>query len=197
MHKANQRCTSSNAVIWAHNSDRYLIQFNEVSHTGFSGDEQGFNMDLLCFYCVFQYKYSHDNVGDSYLICSQRYFDKYSRNIIRYNIRQNHKRYTFTMTSPTDNIYIYNNKIYTNYPEILGLFIIWIIEGGKPDNIYFQNNIIYYYRNGKNYFKDTLYFFHYQTIGMVRIKASALTHSKRLHYYQSNVYSPWNRRVRI
>lgn len=158
VYKANQRGTSPNAGIWPHNSDRTLMQYNEVSHTGFSGDGQGFDIDLLCFDCISQYNYSHDNAGGSHLICSQGNFGKSSRNIIRYNISQNDKRYTFTMAGSTDSTYIYNNKIYTNDPETLGLFTTWMMEGGKPDNTFFYNNIIYYDGEGENCFADTLRF---------------------------------------
>lgn len=158
VYKANQRGTSPNAGIWPHNSDRALMQYNEVSHTGFSGDGQGFDIDLLCFDCISQYNYSHDNAGGSHLICSQGNFGKSSRNIIRYNISQNDKRYTFTIAGSTDSTYIYNNKIYTDDPETLGLFTTWMMEGGKPDNTFFYNNIIYYDGKGENCFADTLNF---------------------------------------
>lgn len=158
VYKANQRGTSPNAGIWPHNSDRAVMQYNEVSHTGFSGDGQGFDIDLLCFDCISQYNYSHDNEGGSHLICSQGNFGKSSRNVIRYNISQNDGRYTFTIAGSTDSTYIYNNKIYINNSKTLGLFTTWMIEKGKPDNTFFYKNIIYYEGNGENSFKDTLNF---------------------------------------
>lgn len=156
--KANQRGLDPNAGIWPHNSDSVIMQYNEVSHTGFSGDGQGFDIDMLCFDCISQYNYSHDNAGGFHLICSQGSKGRSSRNIIRYNKSINDQRHIFSFAGSIDSTYIYENEIIVSDSNALGMFASWAWDGGKPSNIFFCDNKITYWGKGENSMKDTVNF---------------------------------------
>lgn len=148
--KANANKLDPNAGIWPHNSDNVIMQYNEVSNTFFSGDGQGFDIDLLCSGCLVQYNYSHDNDGGFLLICSDK-SGITERSIVRYNISQNDKRHTFYIAGSVDLSYIYNNTIYLDDPTgENGLFFTGELDGGVPENIFFDNNIVYINGIGKN-----------------------------------------------
>ncbi|HXK59656.1 MAG TPA: right-handed parallel beta-helix repeat-containing protein [Acidobacteriota bacterium] len=74
--------------IWAWQSDRVVMQYN-VSHHNRSttGDGGGFDLDGGVTNSIIQYNYSHNNFGPGYLIC-QVGRNKFSGNIVRYNISQ-------------------------------------------------------------------------------------------------------------
>lgn len=158
VYKANQRGTDPNAGIWPHNSDSVLIQYNEVSHTGFSGDGQGFDIDMLCFDCISQYNFSHDNSGGFYLVCSQGSKGRSSRNIIRYNKSVNDKRHIFSFAGSIDSTYIYGNEIVTGGDGSLGMFTSWAWDNGKPSNTFIYDNKFIYTSGGENTLKDTINF---------------------------------------
>ncbi len=141
--KNNFAPTEGPVGIWAYNSDRVVIQFNEAyaNRTGSGKDGGGFDLDIDVQNSVMQYNYSHDNDGAGYLLCCDA---SNSGNVIRYNISQNDGRkngyaaifFFFYM----DNTEIYNNTIYMNQ------------TGGSPRAVYlqsgttnmrFRNNIFY------------------------------------------------------
>lgn len=74
--------------IWTWQSDRVIMQFN-ISHHNRSptGDGGGFDFDGGVTNSVIQYNYSHNNFGPGFLIC-QVGRNKFSGNIVRYNISQ-------------------------------------------------------------------------------------------------------------
>lgn len=156
--KANQRGLDPNAGIWPHNSDSVIMQYNEVSHTGFSGDGQGFDIDMLCFDCISQYNYSHDNTGGFHLVCSQGSKGRSSRNIIRYNKSINDQRHIFSFAGSIDSTYIYKNEIVVSDSSALGMFASWAWDEGKPSNTFFYDNKIKYHGKGENTMKDTVNF---------------------------------------
>ena len=139
VYKANINKIDPNAGIWPHNSDSAVVQYNEVSHTFFSGDGQGFDIDILSSHCVVQYNYSHDNEGGFILICG----DKASRtdsNIIRYNISQNDGGSVFTFAYRSYNTKIYNNTIFIGAGSMTKIVGNWEWSGSHA---YFYNNIFY------------------------------------------------------
>lgn len=155
--KANQGGIDPNAGIWPHNSDSVIMQYNEVSHTGFSGDGQGFDIDMLCFDCISQYNYSHNNAGGFHLICSEGREGRSSRNIIRYNKSINDQRYIFSFVGSIDSTYVYGNEIVVEDSNALGMFTSWDWNG-KPSNTFFYDNKIKYLGEGENAMKDTVNF---------------------------------------
>ncbi len=74
--------------IWTWQSDRVIMQFN-ISHHNRSttGDGGGFDLDGGVTNSIIQYNYSHNNFGPGFLIC-QVGRNKFSGNIVRYNISQ-------------------------------------------------------------------------------------------------------------
>lgn len=81
------------AGIWPWSSDDTLIQYNEVCHTGYNGDDgQAFDADFNCQGTVFQYNHSHDNPNGAFLCCCNESAKGSLGNInpvIRYNLSVN------------------------------------------------------------------------------------------------------------
>ena len=99
------------AGVWPQRCENTLIQYNEVSHTAVGGktvwDSEGFNDDLSCTGSIFQYNYSHDNLGGFLLVCGGK------DTIARYNVSRNDGTATFTFENDVvSNARIYNNTIY-------------------------------------------------------------------------------------
>ncbi|WP_433439979.1 hypothetical protein [Nonomuraea sp. CA-141351] len=140
------RASASHAAIVAFNSDRPVVQYNEI--TGGSATPPSFslsvdagNRDL-----VYQYNFSHDNDGPFMLFCA--FAGTYSDGAtIRYNISQNDKDLllgTFeipVVANGCDNaitrVKFYNNVIYSPTAKA--------IAGSRGDHtpIEFTNNIFY------------------------------------------------------
>jgi hypothetical protein len=82
------------AGIWAYNSNRVTIQFNEsyANRTGGTVDGGGFDLDENVTNSVIQYNYSHNNDGAGYLL-AQRYATlAHHDNVVRYNVGENDGR---------------------------------------------------------------------------------------------------------
>jgi len=127
------------AGLWPHRCEDTLIQYNEVSHTAVGGktvwDSEGFDDDVNCSGSIFQYNYSHDNMGGFLLVCGGRDV------IARYNISRNDGIATFTFETDTDsNIRIYNNTIYIKKGMDVNLARNTF---GTPRGLQFVNNIFY------------------------------------------------------
>ncbi len=127
------------AGIWPHRCENTLIQFNEVSHTAVGGktiwDSEGFDDDLSCVGSIFQYNYSHDNLGGFLLVCGGKDV------IARYNVSRNDGTATFTFEiDSVSNCKIYNNTIYIKK----GMDVNFARNTfGTPRGLQFVNNIIY------------------------------------------------------
>lgn len=91
------RCNSPNGPIgiWAHASDRIIIQFCESHHNraGRAVDGGGFDFDGGVSNSILQYNYSHNNDGAGYLLYV---YDgspfTFRNNIVRFNISENDGR---------------------------------------------------------------------------------------------------------
>ena len=81
-------------AIWSWDSDSIAIRFNEAYRqlTGDAGDGDGFDLDGGSSNCVVEYNYSHDNVGDGYLVTQFDTARKFVHNIFRYNVSENDNR---------------------------------------------------------------------------------------------------------
>ncbi|HVL67064.1 MAG TPA: right-handed parallel beta-helix repeat-containing protein [Vicinamibacterales bacterium] len=140
--------------IWAYDSTRILLQFNESHHnrTGGRKDGGGFAFDRNTSHSVMQYNYSHDNAGSGYLLAHRPDNYVHTHNVIRYNISENDGRMNAYAGIHTwgriRNAQIYNNTIYladrgtaTEIPR--GIFIRnTSITLQDPENLHFRNNII-------------------------------------------------------
>jgi hypothetical protein len=141
-----QRCDDYAAGIWPWNSDRTLIQFNEVSGMKGQKDGQAFDSDGFCHGTVFQYNYSHDNEGGFMLICGR----ENTGTVIRYNISQDDQTRLFHFYDRIDGTRIYNNVFYVG-PEIdLHLFLWTPGRSGWANDTLVANNIFYIDGVGRN-----------------------------------------------
>jgi hypothetical protein len=76
--------------IWAWDSDRITIQFNEsYANKTRTSDGGGFDLDGGVTRSVMQFNYSHDNQGAGYGAFQFAYARPFSGNLIQYNISQN------------------------------------------------------------------------------------------------------------
>ncbi|GLW06777.1 hypothetical protein Misp01_19070 [Microtetraspora sp. NBRC 13810] len=117
------RATQSHAAIVAFNSDRAVIQHNEVTGGAANPPSFSFSVDAANSDIVYQYNYSHDNDGPFMLMCA--FTGTYSDGAtIRYNISENDKDLllggTFEIPViangceiPIPDVKIYNNVIYS------------------------------------------------------------------------------------
>jgi len=107
--------------IWGISTRNTTFQFNESYDCINFKDGQGFDIDNDCRDTLFQYNYSHDNVGGFLLTCD--YYIKHVNSVIRYNISENDAGYPFKLCAPVKEesqshdvlkYHIYNNTIYTS-----------------------------------------------------------------------------------
>jgi hypothetical protein len=135
------------AGIWPWSCDNTVLQFNEVTGMVGTNDGEAYDCDYNCTGTIFQYNYSHDNVGGFMLICNDGSFtpDKNIGNvgsIIRYNLSQNDGTRSFQFAGPVSNTQIYNNVIYTGPAQPQMIAVSWGSWGaGTPTNTVFSNNI--------------------------------------------------------
>lgn len=80
--------------IWAYDSARILIQYNESydNHTASTADGGGFDLDQNVSESVVQYNYSHDNDGAGYLLAHRPDTAAHNANIVRFNVSENDGR---------------------------------------------------------------------------------------------------------
>ena len=146
--RGGNRSTSACAGMWPYNSNDALFQYNEVSEQQGDHDGEGFDCDSSCTDAIFQYNYSHDNVGGFILIVGA------DDTIVRYNISQNdgggtgpyQGKYTgiITLAGSNNGTQVYNNVIYVDdRSEVL------VVRNDSSSNTSFYNNI--FYLDGHNY----------------------------------------------
>ena len=146
----------ASAGIWPWSCDNTLIQYNEVAYMAGPWDSQGYDSDWNCKHSVFQYNYSHDNLGGFFLICSPTQGNEAgnSGTVIQDNISYNDGgRITwknagfspiFHITGPVKNIRIYHNIVIRDRPvnpkedKSLITFNTW--GGDWPTHISFIHN---------------------------------------------------------
>jgi hypothetical protein len=121
---ANTNCGGP-VGIWAYESNKITIQYNEA-YNGMAGsggcDGGGFDLDGGETNSIMQYNYSHNNVGNGYLVDGFTGGNN-SGSVVRFNISQNDGANTSKSagiqveadgTSTTAGCYVYNNTVYTN-----------------------------------------------------------------------------------
>jgi hypothetical protein len=172
--------------IWAFNSTRVTIQFNESynNQTGGEKDGGGFCFDLNTSHSVMQYNYSHDNKGAGFQLAHKPDNFAHTNNVIRYNVSENDGRANNYASIQTWgrilNAEIYNNTLFvTPQPSgSVGLARAILIKNQSitlqdPQGLHFRNNII-------------------QTTGGVRLieaQASALDGAKDIRFEGNAYYS--------
>ncbi|MGJ5628756.1 right-handed parallel beta-helix repeat-containing protein [Nostoc sp. CALU 1950] len=131
--------------IWAYDSTKITIQYNESyrNRTGGTTDGDGFDLDQNVSYSVMQYNYSHDNDGAGFLLCQSPNNLNHTGNIIRYNISQNDGRKVnygaIHIYGNVRNAEIYNNTVFvkggtTSIPSAVLIY-------NPVTNVSFRNNI--------------------------------------------------------
>ena len=107
--------------IWAHSSNKVVIQFCEsyANRTGGGADGGGFDFDGGVTNSILQYNYSHDNDGPGYLVWNYEYAPHELRgNTIRFNVSENDARkhayggiHIGTADKPVRDLLVYNNTV--------------------------------------------------------------------------------------
>ena len=125
------------AGVWPWKCKNAVFQYNEVFNTyyynGQNADGQAFDADSADG-TLYQYNYSHDNGGGTFMICLQQAVNS----VFRYNISQNDSRAALVpATSPLAKIY--NNTFYMKE----GVPFI-ATNSGAFGQLEVKNNIIYY-----------------------------------------------------
>lgn len=133
------RADLANAGIYPVNSDSPVFQFNEVagaSEWALALDDDAGNTNV-----VYQYNYTHDNVGGFILFCAIAGTHSNGA-IVRYNISQNDMNSPLGSTvinnacpNPETNVSFYNNVVYTSAPGLISNF--------GTASVQFSNNIFY------------------------------------------------------
>ncbi|MFJ9892062.1 carbohydrate binding domain-containing protein [Streptomyces sp. NPDC091280] len=133
---------SSNAGIWAWDSDGTVIQYNEAYGTqknSGNNDGQGFDVDYGQDGTIVQYNYSHDNAGGFILFCGCGGGSHLSSNAaVRYNVSENDLLRVITATGTQDSKF-YNNTIYIPSSSTADVFQV----GGAWNDLTLANNLIY------------------------------------------------------
>ena len=159
----NNSASGQGAIgIWAHDSNRVTIQYNEVydQHTTDAADGTGLGFDTNTSNSLMQYNWSHDNDGHGINLAQWRNNDLFTDNVVRFNIVQNNGRKNgysgISMWGRVLNTHVYNNTIYQKHLSSSGsgpnrgirIFKAGtdLLNGGDrtvyPDNVFIRNNII-------------------------------------------------------
>jgi hypothetical protein len=140
-----QRCDDAAAGIWPFDSDRTVIQYNEVSGIKGTHDGQAFDADYRCRGTLIQYNYSHDNDGGFLLVCAPR--RSYCEGtVVRYNVSQNDgvdSARVIQIGGGPRNTLIYNNTIYVGPKQDVPLISFNEWDGAWAEGTRFSNNIFY------------------------------------------------------
>ena len=131
-------------MVW--DSGNVTVQFCEAyGNKAKYQDGDGFDFDLGTYDSVMQYNYSHDNYGAGFLLSTDGVLNKWSGNIIRYNISQNDGYggkmgglhfYSPGTIAPLTNSHVYNNTIYSNLSPA-----VWFYDFASMSGVKVRNNI--------------------------------------------------------
>lgn len=146
----------NHAALWTWDSDNVTFRYNEVCNT--SKDSQGtavgndsmaFDFDYGVQNCLYEYNYSHDNLGGFLMLCPGP--GATVNNIARYNVSVNDGLYEGapvlrlgTGKYGSIGVQIYNNTVYwadTGYSLALAQDSYW--EGAAISDVSVFNNIFY------------------------------------------------------
>ncbi|MCI8490181.1 MAG: family 43 glycosylhydrolase [Lachnospiraceae bacterium] len=146
----------NHAALWAWDANNVTFRYNEACHTSMESkgtavgnDSMAFDFDYGVQNCVYEYNYSHDNLGGFLMLCPGP--GATANNIARYNISVNDGLYdgapVIRMGSGkygSLGVQIYNNTIYwkdTEYTTKLMPASAW--EGSAIKDVEVFNNIFY------------------------------------------------------
>lgn len=137
------RATSFHAGIWSWNSDRPVMQYNDVSHGSSSPPSMAFDIDIAGSGVLYQYNFSHENGGGFLAMCTNP-GELSDGATVRYNISENdHDADMGTFTVPViangcgavqPNVSVYNNVISSSVATAL-------IGNFGATSVAFRNNI--------------------------------------------------------
>ena len=152
--------------IWAYDSNRVVIQFNESydNRTGGAADGGGFDLDSGTSNSILQYNYSHGNDGAGFMLAHARADRFHAGNLVRYNISQNDGRRNkyggIHLWGRITSAEIHNNTIYMAATASAAPRGIEIgnrgVEANDPERVHIRNNIV-------------------QTTGSVRVISASLS----------------------
>jgi hypothetical protein len=134
--------------IWAYDSDRVTIQYNESysNRRGTGSDGDGFDFDQNTSNSLMQYNYAHDNDGAGYLFYTGQNNGFHDNNTVRYNVSERDGRTNgyggIVIGGRVTDLDVYNNTIY--FPSGTfgtGSAAIFITSIGDRVNI--RNNILH------------------------------------------------------
>jgi hypothetical protein len=181
---ANNRGAAGGPIgIWTYNAKNVIIQFCESHHNkaGLLKDGGGFDIDGGSQNCIIQYCYSHDNEGAGFGMFEFGSPNKFTGNIIRYNISQNDGRknsfgalgfWAIDTEHSLNDSWVYNNTIYMDATNIVNgqpaaIDVLW----GNLKGIHVVNNIFY------------------TTAGIPLLKSSEPLSTSAIHFKNNNYYS--------
>lgn len=137
------RATAFHAGIWSWNSDRPVMQYNDVSHGSSSPPSMAFDIDIAGSNVLYQYNFSHDNGGGFLAMCTNP-GELSDGATFRYNISENdHDAVAGTFTVPViangcgaiqPNVSVYNNVVSSSVATAL-------IGNFGQTAVTFRNNI--------------------------------------------------------
>jgi hypothetical protein len=143
---------SGNVGIWCYLSNDVLFQFNQsygnVTRTGTDGD--GFDFDNDTSNSIMQYNFSANNDGSGFMFSQWASDNRFTGNIIRYNISQNNGRRNnysgIDVWGQVKNCQIYNNTVYitpgvSGSSQALRISNITLSSSIKPSNLTIVGNI--------------------------------------------------------
>lgn len=145
---ARNQGVAYNCAAWSHNSDNTIFRYNTGLNGNTTKDGMPWDSDGYSNGTVFEYNYSKNNEGGTYLIIS--YGEGASPtgladsrdSIFRYNISENDRFALMTMTNPVGNHKIYNNVFYVGPERKVDAFFYGNMSH-KDVGVNLANNIFY------------------------------------------------------
>lgn len=144
--------TAGPVGIWAYDSTRITIQFNE-SHSNHAQkqDGDGFDLDVGVTDSVMQYNYAHDNDGAGFILC-QTGNNPWKNNVVRYNVSiddaRKEKMGSITWCSFGGGAGMQSSTVYGNtVTNAFGPALNPAMEAGSTGHVVFNN--VFVTSNGK------------------------------------------------
>jgi hypothetical protein len=138
--------------IWAYDSNRVVIQFNESygNRTGTTTDGGGFGLDQNTSNSVLQYNLSHGNAGPAVLLAQRADTTTHTGNVVRYNISYDDGRRgragAIELWGGIRSAELYHNTVYLPGPFVTGqrAVKVWNSSGapGATHSVHFRNNVV-------------------------------------------------------
>jgi hypothetical protein len=120
----NTHCSGAGGFV-AIASNAIIFQFNEAYNGKFANggcDGNGFDIDGGATNIVMQYNWSHDNMGDGYLLDEYVGQSAWNNNVLRFNIGQNDDSEIHVVSNPGTSMsacQVYNNTLYNSATAVI------------------------------------------------------------------------------